>query len=213
MELRIEILTLYRYFGFAAHMRDLYRRAVTRESLKTITDMKELMLFFWTAPGMYLQYSYSGIYVVIEGWKELMLADPKIEILLSSTYVDRLRRFRNATFHYQPDVLSIKHLEFFGTGNDTTEVWLDELYKELERFFRENTVQMPNDLKEILKDTPEGGEIQAMKDYWNSPAYQEEVKRSATNGESERPPEVLQVARTVHSLISGQPVDSRTRSG
>lgn len=166
MELRLEIVTLYRYFAVAAHMRSLFRRAVSAETLKTLTDDRQLILFFWSAPGIYFMYSYAGIYLVIEGWKDLKLADPKIDSLLASPFVDKLRRFRNATFHYQRDPLSLKHLEFFGTDEERTEEWLDELYREFERFFGENTLPMPDDLKSLIKDKPEGEVVQAIVGYW-----------------------------------------------
>lgn len=166
MKLRPEIITLYKYFGCAAHMRDLFRRAVTPETLKEITDEKRLMLFLCSPPGIYLLYSYSGIYVVIEAWNELKLSDPKIDALLTSPFVDKLRRFRNATFHYQSEPLNLKHLEYFGTEEEKTEVWLNELYRELERFFGENTLPVPAERKEIIKHKPLGKVAQAIQDYW-----------------------------------------------
>jgi len=178
LKLRPEIITLYRYFAFAAHMRDLFRNATTPEAVKAeVADAKGLTLFLCSAPGMYLLYSYSGIYVVIEAWKELKLTDPKIDTLLGSPFVNKLRRFRNATFHYQPELLSLKHLEFFGTEEEKTEVWLNDLYRELERFFRENTLPLPAELKEVLKNKPIGEITQAIQDYW---AHRMSPKQSET---------------------------------
>lgn len=166
MELRLEIITLYRYFAIAAHMRDLFRRAVSAETLKSLSDSTQLILFFWSAPGIYFLYSYAGIYLVIEGWRDLKLADAKIDLLLASPFVEKLRRFRNATFHYQRDPLSLKHLEFFGTEDEKTEQWLDELYREFERFFGENTLPIPDELRSLIKDKPEGEVVQAIVGYW-----------------------------------------------
>lgn len=145
MEIKPDIITLYRYFAYAAHMRDLYRREVNEDWLKMLSDdMAGLLLFFYSAPGIYLQYSYAGIYLVIEGWKDLKLSDPKIDELFDSPFLDRLRVFRNATFHYQKEPISWKHLQFFGTEEEQTEKWLNNLYSELERFFRENTLPLPD---------------------------------------------------------------------
>src|SRR5665648_392807 len=50
---------------------------------------------------------YSLLQVVVEGYKELDYQDNRIDGLLSQEeYVDALRRFRNATFHYQEDPIS-----------------------------------------------------------------------------------------------------------
>ncbi len=126
-------------------------------------DIWGFLLFFYSAPGIYLLYSYSGIYLVIEGWKDLKLSDPKIDELLHSPFVDRLKRFRNATFHYQKEPISWKHLQFFGTEEEQTEKWLNNLYSELERFFRENALPQPDRLKESLKDKSHVQVAQAIK--------------------------------------------------
>lgn len=168
MKLRIEVVTLYRYFGYAAHMRDLFRKALTRESMPKFNELKDLMLFLCSPPGMYLLYSYSGIFLVIEGWRDLKLSDSKIDALLTSPFVDKLRRFRNATFHYQKEPVSMKHLEFFGTEEEKTEEWLNNVYYEFERFFKENTLPIPGHLKELLegKSAAEIGEI--IHEFWSS---------------------------------------------
>ena len=168
-KLKPEVITLYRYFAYAAHMRDLYRREVNEEWLKMLNaDKHGLLLFFYSAPGIYFFYSYSGIYLVIEGWLDLKLKDPKIDKLLDSPFVDRLRRFRNATFHYQKEPISLKHLEFFGTEEEQTEKWINELYSEFARFFQENTLPLPDRLKESLKDKSHVQIAQAIKDYWTT---------------------------------------------
>lgn len=149
---RLEIVTLYRYFAYAAHMRDLFRQSVTVEKLKELSaDEQGLVCLFYSTPGLYLLYSYSGLYLVVEGWQDLKLTDAKVDALIASPYVERLKRFRNATFHYQKVVISPKHLEFFGTEEEKTEEWVGQLYDELARFFRENTLPLPPDLKGSLK--------------------------------------------------------------
>ncbi|MBI2815962.1 MAG: hypothetical protein HYX72_03385 [Acidobacteria bacterium] len=169
MEMNPDIITLYRYFAYAAHMRDLFRREISADWLKMLSaDKSGLVLFFYSAPGIYFLYSYSGIYLVIEGWRDLNLSDPKIDELLNSPFVERLRLFRNATFHYQREPMSWKHLQFFGTGEEQTEKWLNELYSELERFFLENTLPLPSGFKESFKDKSHFQIAQAIKDYWAS---------------------------------------------
>lgn len=101
---KLEIITLYRYFAYAAQMRKLFRNSLSEESLQEfMRDEASLVLFFYSEPGIYLSYSYSGLYLTIEGWRDLRLRDAKLDALLASPFVDRLRLFRNATFHYQKE--------------------------------------------------------------------------------------------------------------
>ncbi|WP_199029505.1 hypothetical protein [Ralstonia sp. ASV6] len=59
-----------------------------------------------------MQVWYSLLYVVVEGYKELDLRyEPLEEVLAKGDYVDLLRRFRNATFHYQADPLNDKLID------------------------------------------------------------------------------------------------------
>lgn len=164
--MNIQIITLYRYFAMATHMRELYQKTVTPEMLRSITDSQSFLAYFWSAPGVSLCYAYSGVFIVIEGWRDLKFKDLKIDTLLASPYVDRLRRFRNATFHYQPEILRMKHVEFFGTEEEQTEVWFNELYGELERYFRENSLPTPDELKEKLKDATLGEIAAVLSEYW-----------------------------------------------
>jgi hypothetical protein len=117
-------------------MRSQFRKEFSPSLAKLVTaDMQGMAHIFYSPPGIYFLYSYSGIYLVIEGWKNLNLKDDRVEKLLESPFVDRLRLFRNATFHYQKEPISWKHLQFFGTEEEETEVRLNELYREFEPFF------------------------------------------------------------------------------
>lgn len=171
MRINPDIITLYRYFACAAQMRKLFRKEFDPEWMRTAeTDIMGLLMFFYSPPGIYLLYSYSGMYLVIEGWKDLKLADPKIDELITSPFVDRLRLFRNATFHYQKEPLSWKHLQFFGTEEEHTEKWLKALYNELQRFFGENTLPIPDDLKEAFKDKTHVEIARIIRQHWRDKA-------------------------------------------
>ena len=164
-------------------MRDLFRREVNPEWVKMLkADESGLVMFFYSSPGIYLLYSYSGIYLVVEGWRDLGLKDPDIEKLIQSPFVEKLRRFRNATFHYQREVLSMKHLEFFGTEEERTEIWLNELYRAFERFFKENTLQLPDELTKTFTDNSSVEIVQAIKDWWNS--EKSDALKRLTTGDS-----------------------------
>jgi hypothetical protein len=152
-------------------MRDLFRREANAEWLNMMSaDPTGLLLFFYSAPGCYLLYSYSGIYLVVEGWRDLGLQDQAIDRLITSPFIDRLRLFRNATFHYQKEPLSRKHLQFFGTEEERTEQWLNDLYTAFERFFRDNTLPLPDELRKSLKDKTHAEIAQVIQQYWKNQA-------------------------------------------
>lgn len=96
---------------------------------KAFEDMAKAMTIF-SALGVW----YSLLQVVVEGYVELRLRDEKLdEILSNSDNVKALRRFRNATFHYQEDPLSQKILEFILA--DGSEVWINDLNRAFKSFF------------------------------------------------------------------------------
>lgn len=52
--------------------------------------------------------------MIVEGFRDLRLQDPKIDALLASPLFDKLRRYRNAIFHFQKEwFVSEKHMDFF----------------------------------------------------------------------------------------------------
>jgi hypothetical protein len=78
----------------------------------------------------------ASLYVVIEGWEATEFKDPIIEALLGlSNYKDVLRRLRNFTFHYQPELLSPKFLDFFRAEDAI--LWVDFLHEEFCRWLRD----------------------------------------------------------------------------
>lgn len=74
----------------------------------------------------------SSLYVVVEGFKELNLADD-IVLSLAEQHIDELRLFRNATFHFQRQ--HEKHAQFHNGLGDRMN-WAEELHEELADFFR-----------------------------------------------------------------------------
>jgi len=80
-----------------------------------------------------MQVWYSLLYVVVEGYQELgQKFDPLEAVLANGDYVNLLRRYRNATFHYQADALNDKLIDFL--QKEDSEVWIKELNKQLEAF-------------------------------------------------------------------------------
>ena len=81
-----------------------------------------------------LQVFYGLLYVVVDGYSELGCQDRDVdELLTNADFVNALRRFRNATFHYQEDPFSEKLLDFIAAkGSDD---WSRNVYHALDRFF------------------------------------------------------------------------------
>jgi hypothetical protein len=77
---------------------------------------------------------YGLLFVVIEGYREVEGRDSEIDGLLASeVHVDSLRRFRNATFHYQKDPISPKLMEFLEVPE--SEIWIRKLNSAFQRYF------------------------------------------------------------------------------
>ena len=83
---------------------------------------------------MYLSYCYAGMYVVIEGWRELKLYDSEIEELLKSPYVEELKRYRNGMYHFQRNVFDDRFIKFLSGDTDSAE-WIIKLNKAFGRWF------------------------------------------------------------------------------
>ncbi len=76
---------------------------------------------------------YSLEYILIEGYKELKIVNEQIDLLLIPGYVDKLRLFRNATFHYQKNPISEKLLSFL--EQDESQNWVKKLHKAFKDYF------------------------------------------------------------------------------
>ncbi|GAB6283257.1 MAG: hypothetical protein STSR0008_20170 [Ignavibacterium sp.] len=98
---------------------------------------------------------YSSLWVVIEGWKELSLSDKYVDELLTSAprYMDLLKRHRNGVFHYQPNLLHKKLVDFLDAGEGAM-FWVHLLHNEFCRFYFdliENAPMPPALLSELKK--------------------------------------------------------------
>lgn len=77
---------------------------------------------------------YGLIFVVVDGYKELKYTNDKIDNLLTQDdFVDALRLFRNAIFHYQEEAISKKALKFLEL--EESETWIRELHIAFKLFF------------------------------------------------------------------------------
>lgn len=124
-----EIFTLHRYFIWANKMRTLFN-VILKLKKRIRKSQYEIESF------MYMSYWYAGLYVVIEGWKELGLADKKIDPMLESPNVKLLRRYRNGVFHFQKKYYDKRFMDFVHYGQDAIS-WVKILNREFGRYFLE----------------------------------------------------------------------------
>ena len=83
---------------------------------------------------LYMSYWYGGLYVVIEGWRELELTDESVDRLLESPNVDLLRRFRNGTYHFQKQYFDSRFLDLIVEGENVVQ-WVRGVREAFSQFF------------------------------------------------------------------------------
>ena len=103
----------------------------------------------WAARLVTFPVLYGLLYVVVEGYQSLKLGDAAIDELLSDEeLVARLKRFRNATFHYQEDVVDKRLVDFLNADYDGT--WLRKLHQAFRRYFEQRL-----SIKEFIDQLPQ----------------------------------------------------------
>ena len=84
---------------------------------------------------MYMSFWYGELYVVVEGWRRLTLADAIVDALLEdSEMVELLRRYRNGTFHYQANYWDDRFINFIKVGRRSA-TWVRKLNRALGAYF------------------------------------------------------------------------------
>lgn len=122
-----QIFSLHRYFIWANRMRTHFDEII-EGGLESASSKEGIESY------LYMSYWYAGLYVVIEGWRELGLSHPQIDNLLESPNVELLRRYRNGVFHYQSEYYDNRFMEFMQQGEDCVE-WVRDLNLEFGAFF------------------------------------------------------------------------------
>jgi hypothetical protein len=147
--------SLHRYWIWANRMRQLFTialkdgtldRAVKRAEELSDSPLVLLASVFGDDMGIFMGYWYGGLYVVIEGWRELGLQDPAVDVLLQDeARVALLKRFRNGAFHFQ------KHYwddRFSAIMKDQESfVWIMALHDAFEKWFM-------NRFQEVYRQIP-----------------------------------------------------------
>jgi len=76
------------------------------------------------------------MWVVIEGWRQLGLKDPKIDKLLESPNIGLLKQFRHGVFHFRKDYFDNESHKFIEKGVEAYEL-INNLRDEFDRYFLE----------------------------------------------------------------------------
>lgn len=97
---------------------------------------------------------YASLWVVIEGWQDVGFDDATIDRLLndSGDRCEKLRRYRNGTYHYQPRLIEKRVVDFLAESEDTVP-WVHALHHEFLRFFDEQLSTLPGaENQKVLRD-------------------------------------------------------------
>ena len=126
------VYTLHRYFICVSRLRLYLSNTVDEVGAKPPKDGKGRR--YWLLRVFtHLTYWLASLYVVVEGWRELNLTDERIDNLLRSDNVERIRRVRNGVFHFQPDYFDKRFVEPFKHAGISE--WADSLNQEFGRYF------------------------------------------------------------------------------
>ena len=128
MEIDKSIYTLHKYFIWADRMR-IHFDNVLKIGVEGY-DSKGMFDIEW---NIYMSYWYAGMYVLIEGWKEMRLQDSRVDALLKSSNVDLLRRYRNGVCHFQANYWDDRFLDFIKSQDSVP--WVRELREAFSDFF------------------------------------------------------------------------------
>jgi len=120
------LLALHRYYIWANRMRTHFDEVIQGSVYGGARSEIESFL--------YMSYWYGGLFVVIEGWRELGLSEPTVDKLLASPNVELLRRYRNGVFHFQRDYNDDRFLAFMREGEKTVP-WVRDVTLHLGRYF------------------------------------------------------------------------------
>jgi hypothetical protein len=138
-----ELLSLHRYYLAANQQRVQFEQVLQDQA----TDHGGAPVYAgenWNESWLWMSYWYAGLYVVIEGWRDIGLEDEHVDRLLDSSNVELLRRFRNGTFHYQRKYWSEKLVELIRDGQDVPH-WVSELNRMFGRYFLIRFGRIPPD--------------------------------------------------------------------
>jgi len=130
-------LSLHHYFVVAARMQHHFESnlvAVEESGVAALQDPDLAAFELFSGPrGNFMYYWYASLCVVVQGFRNLKLVDPRVDALLASPNVKALRRCWNGVFHFQPDYFSAKLLEPMQASDFIG--WVRELMEAFRAYF------------------------------------------------------------------------------
>jgi hypothetical protein len=130
-------LSLHHYFVVAARMQHHFESnlvAVEESGVAALQDPDLAAFELFSGPrGNFMYYWYASLTVVVQGFRNLKLVDPRVDALLASPNVKALRRCWNGVFHFQPDYFSAKLLEPMQASDFIG--WVRELMEAFRAYF------------------------------------------------------------------------------
>lgn len=133
----IKLAALHRHWIIADAVRVVLRQKVVNPDGKGKDKYspKDIELGELLSMMCRMQVWYALLFVVVEGYQELGYKyEPLDKVLEQEEYVKLLKRYRNATFHYQKEPINEKLVAFL--DKEDSENWIRDLNKQLEAFFQ-----------------------------------------------------------------------------
>ena len=123
-------LALVKYWLTSELLRTSFFRSFSASNTTHLTETHGQLglAYYWVSdPGILSSLWIGSVYVVIEGYRALDIADPELDKLLESDFVDSVRLYRNAVFHFQNDSFHEKYLPMLESFE--AKQWLDDVHK------------------------------------------------------------------------------------
>lgn len=133
-----KLFVLQRYFFWAEAFRlDYYKQIQNYKHLLESDDKGDLGVaeFLVSPAGRNLLFWCSTLRVVYEGYKEVKLSNQYVEDVNDEIKMQKLKEFRNATFHYQKDYFTNKYFDLMSEPD--MESWIESLHAAFSRYLTE----------------------------------------------------------------------------
>jgi hypothetical protein len=106
-----KLYSLNRYFIWANRMKSHFAEAIQEQGDPPSGGIERRM--WLSAPFSYACYWFAILHVVVEGMQELKLTNPSLSTLLKDDdKLEKLRRFRNGVYHFQPNYFDDRFKDF-----------------------------------------------------------------------------------------------------
>ncbi len=143
MALSATRLALAKYWLDADLLRSLFFRKFAETNPTHLSEAHGTLgsAYYWVSDcGILSSQWIAALYPVIEGYQALGLSDPEIDSLLQSKFLDDVRLYRNAVFHFQPQPTHAKHLPVLESYE--AKEWIDAVHKGMGRLVAEHVLRL-----------------------------------------------------------------------